>query len=90
MSRLYEFKAIIHWNPERDAAYIEIPWAARKEFIKERIPVQATFDGYPYGGQLVKMGTTGHIISIPTDIRLSIGKRPGDEIFATIRERNED
>ncbi len=87
MSRLYEFKAIIHKNPDMDAAYVEFPWDARIEFGKGRTPVRATFDGYPYDGQLVRMGTLCHIIGIRQDIRLAIGKQPGDEIFVTIRER---
>ncbi|MFZ2257788.1 MAG: DUF1905 domain-containing protein [Clostridiaceae bacterium] len=62
----------------------------KKEFCKDRIFVRATFDGYPNEGHLVKKETTGHIIGIGQDIRLAIGKQPGDEIFATICERNED
>ena len=87
MGRLYEFKAIIHKNPDMDAAYVEFPWDVRKEFSKGRVLVHATFDGYPYDGQLVRMKTDCHIIGIRQDIRRLIGKQPGDEIFVTIRER---
>ncbi len=90
MGKLYEFKAIIHRNPDMDAAYIEFPWDAKKEFGKGRIQVYATFDGYPYEGQLVRMGTLCHIIGIRKDIRQAIGKQAGDEIYVTIRERNKE
>lgn len=90
MSRLYEFKAIIHPNPEIDAAYVEFPWDVRREFGKGRVAVHATFDGFPYDGQLVRMGTACHIIGIRKEIRRKIGKGPGDEIFVTIRERNQN
>lgn len=90
MGKLYEFKAIIHRNQDMDAAYIEFPWDAKKEFGKGRIPVYATFDGYPYEGQLVRMGTLCHIIGIRKDIRQAIGKQAGDEIYVTIRERNKE
>lgn len=87
MSRRYEFRAILHKNPDMDAAYIEFPWDVRQAFAKDRVAVHATFDGYPYDGQLVRMGTACHIIGVRRDIRLLIGKGPGDEIFVTIRER---
>lgn len=87
MGRLYEFKAIIHKNPDMDAAYVEFPFDVRKEFGKGRVAVRTTFDGYPYDGQLVRMGTAGHIIGIRRDIRQAIGKGPGDEIYVTLKER---
>lgn len=87
MAKLYEFKAIIHKNPDMDAAYVEFPYDVRKEFGKGRVAVRVTFDGYPYEGQLVRMGTACHIIGIRKDIRQAIGKQPGDEIYVTLKER---
>ncbi len=34
MSRLYEFKAIIHLDSYNDDFYIEFPWNAKKNFAK--------------------------------------------------------
>lgn len=85
--RTYEFKAIILKNPDMDAAYVEFPYDVKKEFGKGRVAVSATFDGYPYQGQLVRMGTSCHIIGIRKDIRQKIGKQPGDEVYVTIKER---
>ncbi len=86
-SKIYEFEAIIQKVPDIDGAYIEIPLDVRAEFGKGRVPVQATFDGEPYKGSLVRMRTPCHIIGVRKDIRTKIGKQPGDKIKVTIRER---
>jgi hypothetical protein len=57
------------------------------EFGKGRVAVHATFDGVPYDGLLVRMGTPCHIIGVRKDIRQQIRKQPGDTIKVTIRER---
>ena len=85
--KLYSFKAKIIKVPEIDGAYIEIPFDVKKEFQKGRVKVHATFDGEPYDGSIVKMGTPCHIIGIRKDIRAKIGKQPGDTIKITLRER---
>jgi len=87
MSKLYEFEAEIKKVPDIDGAYIEIPFDVKAEFGKGRVPVKATFDGEPYEGSLVKMKTPCHIIGIRKDIRVKIGKQPGDIIKVTIQER---
>lgn len=87
MGKLYEFHAEIKKVPDIDGAYVEIPFDVKKEFGKGRVPVHATFDGEPYDGSLVRMGTPGHIIGIRKDIRQKIGKQPGDIIKVTIMER---
>ena len=61
MCKLYEFSAIIKKVPDIDGAYIEIPFDVKKEFNKGRVSVYATFDGEPYEGSIVKMGTPCHI-----------------------------
>ena len=49
--------------------------------------VHATFDGEPYDGQVVKMGTPGYIIGVRKDIRKKIGKSFVDKIMVTLEER---
>lgn len=83
----YIFEAEIKKVPDIDGAYIEFPYDVREEFGKGRVKVSATFDGYPYEGSLVRMGTPGHIIGIRKDIRKEINKQAGDKIKVTIRER---
>lgn len=87
MERMLEFDAVILKNPDMDAAYIEIPFDMKEIFGKSRVLVHATFDGEPYDGQAVKMGTLCHIIGVRKDIRAKIGKQPGDCIHVTLKER---
>jgi len=83
----YEFDAIIQKVPDIDGAYVEIPFDVKETFGKGRVPVHATFDGEPYDGSVVKMGTPCHIIGIRKDIRAKIGKQPGDTVKVTLIER---
>ncbi|NLO85625.1 MAG: DUF1905 domain-containing protein [Clostridiales bacterium] len=87
MKQQHEFDATIIKNPDMDAAYIEIPFDVKAAFGMARVPVHATFDGEPYDGQLVKMGTPCHIIGIRKDIRLKIGKQAGDIVHVTLQPR---
>ena len=83
----YEFNAVILRNGEMDAAYIEVPFDIKEVFGKGRLLVHATFDGVPYDGQIVKMGTPCYIIGVRKDIRKKINKSFGDTIAVTIQER---
>ena len=81
---VYEFDAVIRKVPDIDGAYVEIPLDVRAVFGKGRVKV---FDGVPYAGSLVRMGTPGHILGMRKDIRAQIGKQPGDTVHVTVRER---
>lgn len=85
-SKTYTFTAVIQKVPDMDGAYVAFPYDVRAEFGKGRVKVKATFDGHPYQGSLVNMGTGTHIIGIRKDIRALIGKQPGDTVTVTIRE----
>ena len=87
MHKEYSFDAVILKNPDMDAAYVKIPFDVQAEFGKSRVRVHVTFDGEPYDGQLVKMGTPYHIIGMRKDIRQKIGKQPGDTVKITLKEQ---
>ena len=86
-SRIQEFDAVILQNGDMDAAYVEVPFDIKEMFGKGRLSVHATFDGVPYDGQIVKMGTPCHIIGVRKDIRKQIGKSFGDTVHVTFCER---
>lgn len=86
-TKIYEFQAVIQKIPDIDGAYVEFPYDVRAEFGKGRVKVTASFDGVPYQGSLVRMGTPGHIIGIRKDIRMKIGKQAGDTVNVSIQER---
>lgn len=87
MGKIYKFEAEIKKVPDIDGAYIEIPFDVKAEFGKGRVPVNATFNGEPYEGSLVKMKTPCHILGIRKEIRAKLGKQPGDLIEVTLEER---
>ncbi len=82
-----EFDAVIIQNGTMDAAYVEVPYDIKALFGKGRLSVHATFDGEPYDGQVVRMGTPCHIIGVRKDIRQRIGKSFGDTVHVTLYER---
>ena len=84
---IYRFEARIQKVADIDGAYVEIPFDVRAVFGRGRVPVHATFDGHPYDGSLVRMGTPGHILGLRKDIRAAIGKQPGDLVQVTVQER---
>ena len=87
MSELLEFDAIILQNENMDAAYVEMPFDIKALFGKGRLAVDATFDGVPYSGQIVRMGTPCFIIGLRKDIRKQIGKTFGDTVHVTFCQR---
>lgn len=82
-----QFDAIILQNGNMDAVYVEVPYDIKVLFGKGRLLVHATFDGVPYDGQIVKMGTPCYIIGLRKDIRKQIGKTFGDTVHVTFTER---
>ncbi len=82
-----EFEAVILQNGDMDAAYVEVPYDIKELFGKGRLQVNATFDGIPYRGQVVKMGTPCYIIGVTKAIRKQINKSFGNTVWVTIKER---
>ena len=87
-AKRYEFDAVLKKVPGIDGAYVEFPWDVGAEFGRGRVSVHAVFDGVPYDGSLVRMGTPGHIIGVRKDIRSRIGKGPGDTVHVVVQERS--
>ena len=52
--------------------------------------MNATFDGIPYRGQVVKMGTPCYIIGVTKQIRKQIGKNFGDIVEVVLQERDRE
>lgn len=84
------FRATILQNEDMDAAYVEVPYDIKAIYGKGRLSVNATFDGIPYQGQVVKMGTPCYIIGVNRQIRRQINKSFGDTVEVVIRERESE
>jgi uncharacterized protein YdeI (YjbR/CyaY-like superfamily) len=65
---------------------VTIPFDVEKVYGRKRVKVLATFNGEPYRGSLVRMGTPCHILGVQKAIRARIGKTIGDSIEVTVEE----
>jgi bifunctional DNA-binding transcriptional regulator/antitoxin component of YhaV-PrlF toxin-antitoxin module len=79
-----EFLGEIHRH-EGGGAFVEFPHDVEKLYgVKGRIPVNVTFDGIPYRGSMVKMGSDRHLLLILKEIRERLGKDRGDKLRVTV------
>lgn len=92
-NKIYEYESLVYSAGESGGAYVVFPYDIRKEFGRGRVKVHVTFDGESYDGSIVNMGvknadgTICYIIGLRKDIRLRIGKQPGDKVYVTVVER---
>jgi bifunctional DNA-binding transcriptional regulator/antitoxin component of YhaV-PrlF toxin-antitoxin module len=85
MGEKIRFFAVIEQS-EGGGAYVTIPFDVVNTFGKKRVPVQASIDGEPYRGSLVRMGSDCHILGILKEIRERVGKQVGDSIEIVVEE----
>ncbi|HBG74817.1 MAG: hypothetical protein A2X25_06985 [Chloroflexi bacterium GWB2_49_20] len=85
MSQKYTFHATIE-NAGGGGAFARIPFDVELAFGKKRVPVNASIDGQPYRGTLVRMGEPCHILGILKEIRLAVGKSFGDMVEIILEE----
>ena len=86
----YQFTAKIERGPG-GGAFVVFPYNVEKEFgAKNRVPVQATFDGIPYTGSLMRCGAQEHMLGILKSIQQQTGKRIGDTIRVAIWKDEEE
>lgn len=88
MSKPRTFTAIIQ-SAGGGGAFVEIPFDVEEAFGSKRPKVCATFDGQPYRGTAVRMGSNCHMMPILKAIREQIGKQPGDKVKVTIEPDTE-
>jgi len=67
-------------------AYVTVPFDVERVFGKKRVPVNATIDGAPYRGSLVRMGGECHVLGVLKEIRERIGKQVGDVVEVAVEE----
>jgi bifunctional DNA-binding transcriptional regulator/antitoxin component of YhaV-PrlF toxin-antitoxin module len=85
----YKFTAKIEAG-DGGGAYVLFPYDTEKEFAtKGKVPVNATFQGVPYRGSLIKYGKPLHVLGVPKDIREQIRKGPGDTLEVAVWKDDE-
>ena len=85
MDKTHTFRAVLE-AAGGGGMFVRVPFDVEAAFGKKRVPVQATIDGQPYRGSLVRMGEACHVLGVLKEIRARIGKGAGDEVEITLRE----
>ena len=80
---MYTFTAVIEAT-DQGGAFVTVPFDVEATFGSKRPRVQATFDGLPYRGSLVRMGGSEHILIVRKAIREQLSKQPGDAVEVTV------
>jgi hypothetical protein len=88
MSGDFEFEAVIQAG-DGGGAFVFFPFDMQESFgTKGKVLVQATVDGVPDSGRLLKYGFPQHILGLLKDLRSRIGKNPGDAVKIVLRRAN--
>lgn len=80
------FEGLIIKAENKDSAWVVIPDDVMAAFsrIRPPVPVQASFDGEPFEGWLLKEEDGAFSIVINKSIRKKIGKQAGDQVRVTL------
>lgn len=82
--KAYKFKATIE-PTDHGHGFVFFPYDTQEEFgTRGQVRVNATFDGVPYAGALVKYGPPQHMLPVVKTILEQIGKRPGDTVSVVL------
>lgn len=81
----HEFEGILEASGDTGGVYVVVPFSVHEVYgTRGRVPVQVTFDGYPYQGSIVPMGDGYHALLILKQIRKAIDKTVGDTVQVTL------
>ncbi len=90
MAVQYKNPGVIEFDAPLDrmangGSFVSFPGDVEKLFgVKGRVPVRVTFDGIPYRGSMVRMGTKYHLLLMLKEIREKLGKDRGDLVHVTV------
>ena len=81
----HEFEAILEAGEGDGGVFVVLPFSVPDAYgTRGRVPVQATFDGYPYRGSVVPLGDGHHALLLLKQIRRAIDKTVGDTVRVTL------
>jgi hypothetical protein len=81
----HEFEAILEAGDGDGGVFVVVPFSVPEAYgTKGRVPVQATFDGYPYQGSLTPLGDGYHALHVLKQIRKAVDKTIGDTVRVTL------
>ena len=81
----HEFEAVLEAGDGDGGVFVVIPFSVPEVYgTKGRVPVQATFDGYPYQGSITPLGDGYHALHVLKQIRKAVDKTIGDTVRVTL------
>ncbi len=77
----HEFEAVLEAGDGDGSVFVVLPFSVAEAYgTRGRVPVQATFDGYPYQGSITPLGDGHHALHVLKQIRRAIDKTIGDTV----------
>ena len=81
----HEFEAVLEAGDGDGGVFVVIPFSVPEVYgTKGRVPVQVTFDGYPYQGSITPLGDGYHALHVLKQIRKAVDKTIGDTVRVTL------
>jgi len=81
----HEFEAVLEAGDGDGGVFVVLPFGVAEAYgTRGRVPVQATFDGYPYQGSVTPLGDDHHALHVLKQIRRAIDKTIGDTVRITL------
>ena len=79
----HEFEAVL--EADDGGVFVVVPFSVAEVYgTRGRVPVQATFDGYPYQGSITPLGDGHHALHVLKQIRKAVDKTIGDTVRVTL------
>ncbi len=81
----HEFEAVLEAGDGDGGVFVVVPFSVPEVYgTRGRVPVQVTFDGYPYQGSITPLGDGHHALHVLKQIRKAVGKTIGDTVRVTL------
>ena len=81
----HEFEAVLEAGDGDGGVFVVVPFSVPEVYgTRGRVPVQVTFDGYPYQGSITPLGDGHHALHVLKQIRKAVDKTIGDTVRVTI------
>ena len=85
MQAEHEFEVVLEAGDGDGGVFVVVPFSVQEVYgTRGRVPVQATFDGYPYQGSITPLGDGHHALHLLKQIRKAIDKTIGDTVRVTL------
>ena len=85
MQPKHEFEAVLEAGDGDGGVFVVVPFSVLEVYgTKGQVPVQVTFDGYPYQGSITPLGDGHHALHVLKQIRKAVDKTIGDTVRVTL------